>query len=609
MTNHVGTKLGLAFGVLIAMIAIGFFVLRRIDQTNANLLNDLADQRVKLQLAREALAYSSQNSRITMEIFLLSDQRNIPPLLATRAANTQSITELISRIERECDSPAEKQSLAAVKDARAPYVQSYLRALHVLLDEHNVEAARSIMVQETTPALFKYHAAWAAFLKLEMDEIDRAAGASRAQYAKTRAFALRMIVLAILIAATIAVTVTRKMVGEITTRMKAEHEVRALNAGLEFKVVKRTEELEQAQNQLRSSLADLQQYTGEIESVNELIQWLHSCQTLEEAHRQVALVLPRFFPAGQLLMLNPSRTLLDSVAVWGSASMTPGPFSSDTCWALRRGAAHLVQPENLASLCGHVDPASRAGHLCVPLVGQGASLGVLYIQFPANPADPSALQRMRQFAVTVAAQMSLAFANLMLRETLKYQSVRDPLTGLFNRRHMEEFLARELLRANRNHKPLAVFMADLDHFKQFNDSFGHEAGDMLLREVGALFLSQIRGGDIACRYGGEEFLIILMDAKLDAARQRAETLRELVRGLQVHHRGQVLRQVTISVGIAAYPDHGTTAQEMINAADKAMYRAKSSGRNRIVVADAAVEPGPTGSEPVTPGGDPVISDQ
>ena len=601
MTNHVGTKLGLAFGVLIAMIGVGFFALRQIDQTNANLLNDLADQRVKLQLAREALAYSSQNSRITMEIFLLSEKRNIDPLLATRAANTRSITELVSKIERQCDTPAEKQMLAVVKGARAPYVQSYLRALHVLLDERKVEAARSIMVQETTPALFKYHAAWAAFLKLEMDEMDRAASRSSAQYARTRAFALSMILLAILIAATIAVTVTRKMVGEITTRMKAEHEVRALNAGLEFKVAKRTQELAQAEDQLRTSLAELQQYTGEIEGVSELVQLLHSCLTIEEAHRQVALVLPRFFPAGALLMLNPSRTLLDSVAVWGSASMIPGPFSPDTCWALRRGAAHLVQPENFALLCGHVDQTSRAGHLCVPLVGQGESLGVLYIQIPAHPGDASALQRTQRFAVSVAEQVSLAFANLMLRETLKYQSVRDPLTGLFNRRHMEEFLARELLRANRNHKPLAVFMIDLDHFKQFNDSFGHEAGDILLREVGALLSSQIRGGDIACRYGGEEFLIILMDANLDAARQRAETLREQVRGLQVHHRGQILRQVTISLGIAAYPDHGTSAQEMINAADKALYRAKTGGRDRIVVAGAATdgEVQPTGSDPVT----------
>ena len=436
MKNHyVGTKLALAFGALIAiLIGIGLFALRRMDQTNANLLNVLEDRRVKVHLAREALVYSSRNSRITMEIFLLDRKPLIEPLLAQRAANTQRITEIVAKIEKQCDSQQEKQQLAAVKDARSPYVMSYLRALHVLLEERKEAAARSIMVQETTPALFKYHEAWNEFLKLEMDEMDRAAGESRTQYARTRAFALSMIVLAILIAAAIAVTVTRKMVAEIRTRMQAEHEVRTLNAGLELKVHERTRELAHAEDQLRTSLDELRQYTGEIEGVNELVHLLQSCLTLDEAHRQVARVLPRFFSAGALLMLNRSRNLLESVAVWGAASVAPGPFSPDMCWALRRGSAHLVQPDNFALLCGHVDPASPASHLCVPLVGQGESLGVLYIQSSANSGSAGVPQRTRQFAITLGERVSLAFANLMLRETLKYQSVRDPLTGLFNRR-------------------------------------------------------------------------------------------------------------------------------------------------------------------------------
>jgi len=195
----------------------------------------------------------------------------------------------------------------------------------------------------------------------------------------------------------------------------------------------------------------------------------------------------------------------------------------------------------------------------------------------------------------MAEQMSLAFANLMLRETLKYQSVRDPLTGLFNRRHMEESLERELHRAARNSKPVAVLMIDLDHFKRLNDSVGHEAGDVLLRELGSLLGSSIRGGDIACRYGGEEFLIILVDCALEPACQRAEVLKEQVRNMQIHHRGQTLHQVTVSIGVAAFPDHGTSAQQIINLADKALYKAKASGRNRVLVAQAVLdgEPGNT----------------
>ena len=542
----------------------------------------------KLELARDALAYSARNSRITMEIFLLNDKRQIEPLLEQRAQNTQRITELVTAIEKKCDSPEEQRLLATVKEARTPYVMSYLRALHVLLEERQEAAARSIMVQETTPALFKYHEAWSEFLKFEVDDMGRAAARNQAEYAKTRAFTLAMIALAILVAGAIALFVTRKIVQEIRTRMRAEDEVRTLNAGLELRVVERTQELAQTEDQLRISLAELRQYTNEIEGVNELVHLLQSCITLEEAHRQVARVLPRFFPSGALLMVCPSRNLLEGVAMWGSASMMPGPFAPDSCFALRRGSAHLVQPDNFALLCGHVDQDSRASHLCVPLIAQGESLGVLYLQDPTRKDGVGMLQRTQRLAAMLAERMSLAFANLMLHETLKFQSVRDPLTGLFNRRYMEESLARELLRAARGHKSVAVLMIDLDQFKQFNDSFGHEAGDLLLRELGSMFRCQTRGGDVACRYGGEEFLIIFTDTTLEAARQRGELLKRGARNLQVQDHGQTLGQVTISIGIAACPDHGETSQEIIRAADKALYLAKAAGRDLVVVAD--VEP-------------------
>jgi len=579
----------MAFGVLVAiLIGIGLLGLSRMDQISANLENVLGRRWVKLQLSREALAYSTRNSRITMEIFLLQDKRLIDPLLAARAENTRKISELVTKLEDQCDSPDERLALAAVKDARTPYIQSYLRALHLLVDEKKQEAARAIMVQETTPALFKYHDAWSNFVQFQMDQMDNAAKSSRAHYARTRALALSLIVLAVIIAVAIAVLVTHRMVREMNTRVRAEHEVKQLNAALEQRVAERTQELARAEEQLRSSLERQREYTNEIKGVNELVELLQSCLTLEEAHSQVARVFPRYFPAGALLMLNPSRNLLDSVAAWGAGSTKQGPFSPDSCWALRRGRAHLAEGDNFGQLCGHVDQATAASHLCVPMMAQGESLGVLYIQVP-NPSTgaPRLLEHKQQFATNLAEQVSLAFANLMLRETLKYQSVRDPLTGLFNRRHMEESLERELLRATRSKKPVAVFMIDLDHFKQFNDSFGHEAGDVLLRELGSLFTSQIRGGDIACRYGGEEFLLILMEANLDSACERAEMLGEQVRKIQIQHRGQTLRQVTVSIGVAAFPDHGASAQQIINSADKALYRAKNSGRDRVVVADPA----------------------
>jgi diguanylate cyclase (GGDEF)-like protein len=240
-----------------------------------------------------------------------------------------------------------------------------------------------------------------------------------------------------------------------------------------------------------------------------------------------------------------------------------------------------------------VDPARASGYLCVPVIAQGESLGVIYVQDAAKIGQPlgeSTARRKQAFAVNLAEQISLALANLRLRETLRYQSVRDPLTGLFNRRHMEESLQRELHRAARNGKQVPVFMMDLDHFKQFNDSFGHEAGDILLREFGSLLTTQIRGSDIACRYGGEEFVVILVEAGLDVARQRADSLREQVRDMRVQHQGQMLRRVTVSIGVAAFPDHGTSSSQLLNAADKALYAAKAEGGDHVVLAQAEETP-------------------
>jgi len=584
--QNIGTKLGLAFGSLIViLIVIGFLGLSRMDQMSADLDGVLGKRWVKLQLAREALAYSSRNSRITMEIFLLNDKRLIDPLLAERANNTEKISELVTRIEAQCDSEQEQQLLTVVRNARTPYVASYLKALHLLIDEHQQEAARATMVQETTPSLFKYHDAWNNFVQFQMEQMDKEANQSRVRTKRTRAITLSLIVLAVVVAVGIAVFVTFRMVKEIKTRVQAEQAVKEVNAALERRVDERTQELAITEGQLRSSLQELRQYSSEIKGVNELVELLQSCLTLEEAHTQVARVLPRFFPNGELLMLNPSRNLLDSVAAWGLRSAKQGPFSPETCWGLRRGRVHVGGAGDLGPLCGHVDPTAAASHLCVPMVAQGESLGILYIQDPAPASDAGLVQRAQRFASALAEQMSLAFANLMLRETLKFQSVRDPLTGLFNRRHMEESLERELLRAARNGKPVAVVMIDLDHFKQFNDSFGHEAGDVLLRELGALLSSQIRGGDIACRFGGEEFLIILVDADIESTCRRAESLKEQVRKMQIRYRGEVLRQITISMGVAAFPEHGTSARHLINSADKALYQAKAGGRNRIIVAN------------------------
>jgi diguanylate cyclase (GGDEF)-like protein len=190
-------------------------------------------------------------------------------------------------------------------------------------------------------------------------------------------------------------------------------------------------------------------------------------------------------------------------------------------------------------------------------------------------------------AATFADQVALAVTNLRLRETLRQQSIHDPLTGLHNRRYLQEVMQRELARTERKKNMLAVIILDVDHFKRFNDTYGHEAGDAVLRNLAQLIGRQIRGSDIACRYGGEEFILVLPEASLSIARQRCELLREAALGMRVMLSGQTLGPVSISLGLALFPQHGNTVEELIQAADAALYRAKQTGRNRLMIADEA----------------------
>ena len=218
-SQQIGMRLGIAFGLLVAILmGVGYLGLSRMTQINENLNDVIGRQWTTLHLSRQALAYSTRNSRITMEIFLLNDKRAIDPLQKSRAENTEKISELITQIESQCDSSEEQQLLAAIKDARTPYVASYLRALHLLLHEGKQDAARAIMVEETTPALFKYHSAWEKFVQFQMDQVDRAAKESRARYAAARALVLLLIVLAVSVAALVGVFVTRRIEGEAKAR-------------------------------------------------------------------------------------------------------------------------------------------------------------------------------------------------------------------------------------------------------------------------------------------------------------------------------------------------------------------------------------------------------
>lgn len=587
-SRQLSARLGMSFALLIViLLGTAYLTLHRTQRLNASTQDDLNESLLQLQLGQEALRYSSENSRITMQIFLVQGQEEIDGLLARRAENTRQISALVAALETHGNSGEEKRLLETVKQTRGPYMDSYLQALHLLLSEKNRAAATEVMVQQTIPALFRYHAAWEDFLWFNNEQVRVANEQSKQRETTARRIVLAFILIMGVLAAAIAWLATRKVAREVASRIRMQEKICELNTELEHRVTQRTQELARSDEQLRGSLEEMQEYTKEIEAINELVELLQSCLTLDEARQQASRVLQQLFPSGAMLMLNPSRNLLEVVLSWGASALTQGPFAPESCWALRKGCVHVVQPDNFSLLCGHIDQASAACHLCIPMVAQGDSLGVLSINDPGlcdSIAHPRLRRRKQDLATTVAEQISLAFANLTLRETLKYQSVRDPLTGLFNRRHMEESLERELLRAARNTKPVTVLMIDIDRFKLFNDTFGHEAGDLLLRELGSVFTSITRGGDIACRYGGEEFLLILTEASLETGCERAAKLREQVANLQTHHRAETLRRITLSIGVAGFPEHGTSAAQIVKSADEALYRAKAAGRDCVVVA-------------------------
>ena len=285
--------------------------------------------------------------------------------------------------------------------------------------------------------------------------------------------------------------------------------------------------------------------------------------------------------------------MVEAVATWGDTLATEKTFAPDDCWALRRGKIHRVSDATSPLRCAHVSGSPAGGYLCVPLLAHGETLGVLCLGRPSQSPTPSLgspedpMGALARQASAVGERISLALANLRLRDVLRSQSIRDPLTVLFNRRYMEESLEREVRRAVRNDECVTLLMLDIDRFKQFNDTFGHQAGDTLLRALGDFLSQRTRGQDVACRYGGEEFVLILAGATADDGCKRAEFLRAELKQLTVQHARQVLGRITLSIGISAFPGHGATAEELLRAADQALYRAKAEGRDRVAVASPA----------------------
>lgn len=359
--------------------------------------------------------------------------------------------------------------------------------------------------------------------------------------------------------------------------------------------------LRESNNRLRLGVDELRQHNDKMILLNEMGDLLQICSTAEEAYTIIREYGERLFleESGAICMINNSRNIVETAVVWGKHPPKQDVFTLNECWALRRGRIHLLNEGGLELLCPHLTTQPPLAALCIPMMAHGETMGILHLQNGLASSDqPNQEQAViteiqLQLAKAMADTIALALANLKLRVSLHEQSIRDPLTDLFNRRYLEETLEREIHRAARLQRSVAVIMLDIDHFKRYNDTFGHEAGDILLRELGVFLKQQIRGGDVACRYGGEEFILILPEISLEDLRQIAERLRRKVKELHIQYAGRSLEAITLSLGIALYPIHGTTGRAVMHTADEALYEAKHQGRDRVVIALSTEEEPPT----------------
>ncbi|MBT2297509.1 diguanylate cyclase [Pseudomonas fluorescens] len=338
-----------------------------------------------------------------------------------------------------------------------------------------------------------------------------------------------------------------------------------------------------ASDQLSQSLVRLKRRNGEIGLLAEMARLVQTELSQKEILQLASTYCQRLIPAseGEFFLYRNSADVLQHAASWGRTAEgdVDAILNPKDCWAIRRGRWHLAEHHH-DLCCPHYPSASGSDQVtdcCLPLMAYGEILGLLHIR-QTGLKDLS--EEGLQIAEAVAEQTALALANGRMRQVLETQSIKDPLTELYNRRFMDETLKRELSRSERNGSCLSVVMLDLDNFKHLNDAYGHSAGDAVLRAVSALILQSLRSSDIACRFGGEELIVILPDCPSEGATSRAEAIRASLEGMSLKDHGQTFT-VTASFGVASTETSGTDQNALLKNADSALYAAKRSGKNRV----------------------------
>lgn len=350
---------------------------------------------------------------------------------------------------------------------------------------------------------------------------------------------------------------------------------------------------EKAEKKARAALVQEKERQAETSALAELSDWLQCCKSITELYEIVHQAMAGMFPgsSGQLFIYSNSRDVLDGAVTWGSMEIIRCIQPQD-CWGLRRGRTFQFGNGVVKFPCNHFiadENTQDINHyLCLPIIAQGDTVGMLHICFQDDPAIAEAKSPIDAdtagFAQRCAEQISIAIANVKLRDELHEQSTRDPLTGLFNRRYFNERCRSALSLLDMETGSVALISFDADNFKSYNDHYGHDAGDFLLCTLGELTRKYFSHEEVCCRTGGEEFSILLPDSTVEEAHKKAAEFIQLVAEHEFSYLDQQLPTVTVSAGVAAYPQNADSLQNLCRAADLAMYEAKDSGKNQVMCA-------------------------
>ncbi|MBN3926849.1 diguanylate cyclase [Nostoc sp. NMS4] len=329
--------------------------------------------------------------------------------------------------------------------------------------------------------------------------------------------------------------------------------------------------------QLEEKTLELEAKKRELIYLSDMTDMLYSCESEDEVYQVVALTCSKLFPnmSGCVCIIANSKNYVQMNSVWGDERSSKEIFSLSDCWALRRGKVNLLSPRNSGLMCGHLIEPVSGTHLCIPLFGQGEVVGILHIYAleEISPED-------QQTSEIIARTLGIALNNLSIKQRLTHESLRDGMTQLFNQSYMETIMEQRLAEADRSGLPLSIIFLDIDNFKSYNSRYGHVTANVVLQGLAKLLLKSIRSFDIACRWGGEEFVIVMPNMTLETLRKRVEQLRLDIEQMQLRDGDQILENITASFGIAV-SEPGMTVKNLLNRANQAMLEAKRTGKNRV----------------------------